>query len=55
MKIFKWPIVLGLLTVGGLLSALVADGVWDVLSWALLAVPVATGLWFACGNRPAAE
>ena len=55
MKIFKWPIVLGLLTAGGLLSALVGDGVWDTLSWVLLAVPVATGLRFACCDRPAAE
>lgn len=51
MKTFKWPLVLGLLTAGGLLSALVGDGVWDLLSWALLAVPVATGLWFACRER----
>lgn len=53
MKTFKWPVALGLLTAGGLLSALVGDGIWDALSWALLAVPVVTGLWFACGQKPA--
>ena len=48
MKTFKWPGVLGVLTAGGLLSALVGDGAWDALSWMLLALPVATGLWCAC-------
>ena len=43
VRTFKWPLVLGALTAVGLVSALVADGVWDALSWAGLAVPVATG------------
>jgi hypothetical protein len=48
-QIFMWPTVLGAMTIVGLLSALVADGVWDLLSWLMLLVPVALGIakgWF---------
>ncbi|HTJ97115.1 MAG TPA: hypothetical protein VL381_06575 [Rhodocyclaceae bacterium] len=48
-QIFMWPTVLGLMTLIGLLSALVADGMWDGLSWLMLLVPVAIGVargWF---------
>lgn len=53
-RIFFWPAVLALLTVAGLISALVADGAWDALSWLLLLIPVALGIvlgWFASSNR----
>lgn len=43
--IFFWPAVLGLMTIIGLISALVADGAWDVLSWLMLLVPIAIGIW----------
>ena len=43
--IFLWPAVLGLMTIIGLISALVADGVWDLLSWLMLLVPAAIGIW----------
>lgn len=39
--IFRWPLLLGATTAFGLLAALVGDGAWDLLSWVLLAVPVA--------------
>jgi hypothetical protein len=35
-RIFRWPIALALTTVVGLVSALMADGWADVLSWLLL-------------------
>jgi hypothetical protein len=38
--------VLGILTVVGLLVALVGDGVWDLVSVAALAVPVLVGCWY---------
>ena len=38
-RIWASPAAFGSATAGGLLSALVADGVWDVLSWAALAAP----------------
>ena len=47
--IFMWPTLLGVMTLVGLLSALVADGIWDGLSWFMLLVPVAIGIargWF---------
>ena len=49
--IWGMPIVLGLLTVVGLLVALVGDGAWDLVSVAALAVPVLVGCW--CAFRPA--
>lgn len=39
-QIWSMPIGLGLLTVLGLISALVGDGVWDTVSWILLATPI---------------
>jgi hypothetical protein len=38
------PLALGILTVIGLLSALLGDGVWDALSALTLGAPVAVGL-----------
>ncbi|MBU0601951.1 MAG: hypothetical protein KKD25_06070 [Gammaproteobacteria bacterium] len=51
MQVFLWPLVLALVTLCGLLSALLGDGVWDVLSWCLLAVPVAVCAVFASGRQ----
>ncbi len=34
--IFRWPLLIGLLNVAGLVSALVGDGWYDALSWLLL-------------------
>lgn len=39
-QIFAIPMVLGVLSVVGLVSALVGDGVWDGVSWVTLAVPI---------------
>jgi hypothetical protein len=50
-EVWAVPVLLGILTVVGLLAALLGDGVWDLVSVAALAVPVATGLW--CALRPA--
>jgi hypothetical protein len=45
-QIWGMPIVLGLLSTLGLLSALLGDGPWDALSWVSLATPVFVSLWF---------
>jgi hypothetical protein len=45
-QIFLWPMILGVMTVVGLVSALVADGAWDVLSWLMLLVPATLGIWY---------
>jgi Fe2+ transport system protein B len=39
-QIFAIPIVLGVLSIVGLVSALVGDGVWDGVSWVTLAFPI---------------
>jgi hypothetical protein len=51
VDIFGAPLLLALLSAGGLLSALIGDGLWDVLSWFGLGIPVAVILWFALGRR----
>jgi hypothetical protein len=43
---FRTPMLLALVSAIGLLSALFADGVWDVLSWAALGTPVAVIAWY---------
>ncbi|SJZ44193.1 hypothetical protein SAMN02745126_01076 [Enhydrobacter aerosaccus] len=49
--VWRWPIMLALLTVFGLLSALLGEGgVWWPLSWLALASPlVAIGACLAAG------
>jgi uncharacterized membrane protein YkvI len=46
-QIWGMPVVLGLLTIVGLLVALLGDGIWDLVSVAALAVPVLVGCWHA--------
>jgi hypothetical protein len=46
-QVFRWPLLIGVASAIGLVSALVADGVWDALSWALLALPLVVGVWYA--------
>ncbi|MGH8462983.1 MAG: hypothetical protein ACRESP_06875 [Pseudomonas sp.] len=38
--IFRWPLLLALLSFLGLFSALVGDEVYDLLSWLSLGVPL---------------
>ncbi|TWI69077.1 hypothetical protein IP91_00142 [Pseudoduganella lurida] len=45
MRLWGVPILLGVLTAIGLLSALLGDGVWDLVSALALAVPVLLGTW----------
>lgn len=49
--IFRWPLLIAVLTAVGLLAALVGDDGWDALSWALLAVPVALCGYFSFARR----
>ncbi len=39
-QIFTWPLVIGVLSTIGLISALVGDGVWDGVSWLTLLLPI---------------
>lgn len=44
--IFRMPILLATLSIIGLVSALLGDDVWDVLSWLTLGVPIAMTCWY---------
>jgi hypothetical protein len=46
LRIFGVPILLGVFSVAGLLSALFADGFWDAVSWIGLGAPLAMIGWF---------
>jgi hypothetical protein len=50
-RVFGMPVTLGVITIVGLVSALLADGAGDVLSWLSLGLPVAVTLWYSL--RPA--
>lgn len=54
LKLWGAPIALGLLTVVGLLAALLGDGVWDAVSAVALGVPVAAGAWYGWRRPPRA-
>jgi hypothetical protein len=41
IRVFGAPALLALVSAIGLLSALLGDDLWDVLSWVALATPVA--------------
>jgi hypothetical protein len=52
-QIWLWPAAIALLTVFGLLSALLGQSaVWWVLSWIALAVPLAIIVWFVVKGLP---
>lgn len=46
-RLWGWPLVLGLLTASGLITALVSETWGDAWSWIALGVPVAVVAWFA--------
>ncbi|MNJ32737.1 hypothetical protein D3C77_274110 [compost metagenome] len=54
--IFRWPLLLALLSFLGLFSALIGDEIYDLLSWLSLGVPVVLvgGIWVRMRrvNRP---
>lgn len=37
-RIFRWPLALAVLTLVGLLAALLGEGFWNVVSWLSLGV-----------------
>lgn len=43
LRIWQIPILLGILTMFGLLAALLGSGVWNWLSWLALAIPLWVG------------
>ncbi len=52
MKLWGWPSLLAGLVIFGLLSALLGQGgIWWVLSWIALAIPLAVIVYHLCGRR----
>lgn len=43
-RVWGAPIVIGVVTTVGLIAALLGSGLWNVLSWLCLAVPLWAGL-----------
>lgn len=46
VRVWPWPIALGLAAAAGLVSALVVDGWGDAGAWAGLAAPLLVIAWF---------
>ncbi len=46
MKLWGMPILLGLLSGVGLISALLEDGLWDWISWLTLGIPSVLMGWY---------
>jgi len=40
IRLWGMPILLAVISLGGLISALAGDGIWDVLSWVGLLIPL---------------
>lgn len=49
--IWRMPILLGALTLFGLLAALLGTGIWHVLSWIAIAAPLLVVAWHVCKTR----
>ena len=52
-RMWAAPVVLGVLTASGLVSALVSDDLGDVWSWIGLGIPMAVLTWYAFAPRRA--
>jgi xanthosine utilization system XapX-like protein len=46
MNLWGAPVALGFLTLIGLISALLGDGIWDAVSALALGTPVAVSIWY---------
>ena len=55
LRVWRWPALVAALTLFGLLAALLGHGgIWQILSWAALAIPLLLVLYFALAARRAA-
>lgn len=45
-KVWGMPIIIGIFSGIGLISALTGDDIWDAVSWLALGFPVAVSFWF---------
>ena len=47
-----WPVVMGVLSLIGLLAALLGDGPWDWASWIALGIPALACCWLGLRRPP---
>ncbi|RFS26622.1 hypothetical protein DVR12_02205 [Chitinophaga silvatica] len=40
LRMWGKPILIGLLSIAGLIAALTGDGIWDIFSWITLSIPL---------------
>ncbi|HEY8361216.1 MAG TPA: hypothetical protein VIL30_27495 [Ramlibacter sp.] len=52
LRLWAWPIVLGVLSGTGLVTALVSDAWGDWWSWLSLGIPVAAMAWLGLRRAP---
>jgi len=45
-RIYQTPLLIAVISGVGLASALLGDGVWDILSWINLGIPVAIAIFY---------
>ena len=45
-KVWGMPVIIGIFSGIGLISALTGDYLWDAVSWLALGFPVVVGFWF---------
>ena len=51
-RIWSIPIGLGVVTLAGLLSALLGESlIWKAIAWAALALPLGVTMWFCLRRR----
>lgn len=50
-KVWEAPALLGVITLFGLLSALLGTGLWSVLAWAAMIAPLVIIAWKVWGIR----
>lgn len=46
IKVWGIPALIALLSFFGLLSALIGDNFWDLMSWITLGIPAAVMIWY---------
>jgi hypothetical protein len=49
-KVYGPAIAISVITIYGLLLALLGDGIWDELSWVALTIPLAVLVWKCWGG-----
>ncbi|WP_263143778.1 hypothetical protein [Pseudomonas sp. RIT-PI-AD] len=51
-RVFALPALIAALSAGGLVAALLGDGLWDACAWVGLGIPCVLGFWPLLRRRP---